>query len=553
MHVAIIGAGPTGLFLGAALARRGHRVTAVDRDAGPAPDGGWSRRGVMQFHHAHGFRPQIVDALQAEVPEALRRLGGRRRRADRVHAPRRRDHARRDALAAGDLRACAAHRRRRDPRPDPAPRPRRRRWSSTARAPAAWWSTASDLPADLVVDASGRAGRATRPLRAAPAITGRTGVAYVDRQYRLRPGAEPGPMTNPLAWQADLDGYQVIVFRHERGMFSVLIVRPDRRSRPRSAPERGRLRRGLPDGPGPRRLDRPGARRADRPGARRRRAGQPLPRPGGSGRERPPGLRGRGRRGRHDDADVRPRDHDLAPAGPRAAPAPGRRRGRRGRRGRLRHVVRGAHAALGGRPRPHGHGHARPVGGSRRRPHPPPAVRPRHGRGAGRARPSGRRRGPTSRCSPGRSASTRWSRSPRRSTAAAGARPGPRGPPGTSSRGRCAGPQGPTGGSSRRCSASRSCASPSSSPASRRPWRCRLRSKRRSRSTCSCASRSASSSVTPPWARLRILVLLRGVGVDALGDLGLGAGFLARHGVQPRWPSARPPTESAVGTVIHEA
>ena len=39
MRVAIIGAGPTGLFLGAALARRGHRVTAVDRDPGPAADG----------------------------------------------------------------------------------------------------------------------------------------------------------------------------------------------------------------------------------------------------------------------------------------------------------------------------------------------------------------------------------------------------------------------------------------------------------------------------------------------------------------------------------
>ena len=35
MQIAIIGAGPAGLFLGSALARRGHRVTAVDRDPGP--------------------------------------------------------------------------------------------------------------------------------------------------------------------------------------------------------------------------------------------------------------------------------------------------------------------------------------------------------------------------------------------------------------------------------------------------------------------------------------------------------------------------------------
>jgi hypothetical protein len=51
-------------------------------------------------------------------------------------------------------------------------------------------------------------------------------MAYVDRQYRLRPGAQPGPMLNPIAWQADFQGYQAIVFLHEAGHFSVLLVRP---------------------------------------------------------------------------------------------------------------------------------------------------------------------------------------------------------------------------------------------------------------------------------------------------------------------------------------
>jgi 2-polyprenyl-6-methoxyphenol hydroxylase-like FAD-dependent oxidoreductase len=225
MHIAIIGAGPTGLFLGAALARRGHRVTAVDRDAGPDPDGGWDRRGVMQFHHAHGFRPQIGEALQAEIPGAYdgwlaagaepitftlpdgeRIPGGMRSRRETferalraavVGTPGltlRRGHV--DAVTLDGARATGLR------------------------------VDGHDLPADLVIDASGRAGRATRALWAAPTLTGRTGVAYVDRQYRLRPGADPGPMTNPLAWQADLDGYQVIVFRHEGGVFSILIVRP---------------------------------------------------------------------------------------------------------------------------------------------------------------------------------------------------------------------------------------------------------------------------------------------------------------------------------------
>src|SRR4051794_25348432 len=71
MQIAIIGAGPAGLFLGSALARRGHRVTAFDRDPGPTDDTTWTRRGVMQFHHAHAFRQTVVDAVGREVPEAM--------------------------------------------------------------------------------------------------------------------------------------------------------------------------------------------------------------------------------------------------------------------------------------------------------------------------------------------------------------------------------------------------------------------------------------------------------------------------------------------------
>ena len=38
MDVIIVGAGPTGMTVGAVLARRGHRVVAFDPDRGPAPD-----------------------------------------------------------------------------------------------------------------------------------------------------------------------------------------------------------------------------------------------------------------------------------------------------------------------------------------------------------------------------------------------------------------------------------------------------------------------------------------------------------------------------------
>jgi 2-polyprenyl-6-methoxyphenol hydroxylase-like FAD-dependent oxidoreductase len=225
VRTAIIGAGPTGLFLGTAMSRRGHQVTVVDRDPGPTPNGAWPRRGVMQFHHAHGFRGQVVQALQRELPEAYDRwvaagaepivmdvpgrknlpLGMRSRRETFERALRqtasrqegldiRRGHV--DAVTASDGRVDGL-------RVDGDP-----------------------LPADLVIDASGRAGRVTSALRPTPTLGGPCGIAYVDRQYQLHEDAEPGPLLNPLAWQGDYDGYMVIIFVHEHGIFSVLIVRP---------------------------------------------------------------------------------------------------------------------------------------------------------------------------------------------------------------------------------------------------------------------------------------------------------------------------------------
>jgi 2-polyprenyl-6-methoxyphenol hydroxylase-like FAD-dependent oxidoreductase len=84
----------------------------------------------------------------------------------------------------------------------------------------------SVVEADLVVDASGRAGRLDRNRDGTPELDGDCGLAYVDRTYRLHPGAEPGPMSSPIAYMADFDGYQCLVFLHELGHFSVVIVRP---------------------------------------------------------------------------------------------------------------------------------------------------------------------------------------------------------------------------------------------------------------------------------------------------------------------------------------
>lgn len=223
MRIAVVGAGPTGLYLSIALARRGHAVTVVDRDPGPAVDGSWSRKGVMQFHQPHAFRAQVVEALRAETPEVWGALvaagaepvespefpgqivGVRCRRLTFERVLRAaaqaepgvellRGHA--DEVLTGGGRATGV-------RVDGA-----------------------EVAADLVLDASGRAGRLTRPLRA-PGEGGPCGSAYVSRQYVLVDGAAPGPLTMPLAAIAFHPGYGVIVFPHDNGVFSTVFARPD--------------------------------------------------------------------------------------------------------------------------------------------------------------------------------------------------------------------------------------------------------------------------------------------------------------------------------------
>ena len=225
MRIAIVGAGPAGLFLGAGLARRGHQVTAVERDPGPAADGTWPRRGVMQFHHAHAFRPQVAQALEQELPEALRQWLAAGAEPVRLRLPDAREmpagmRSRRMTFERALRTAALAV---------PGFEVRRGHVEEVAsrhgRADGIRFDGAI-LPADLVIDASGRAGRATRSLRPAVTSGGPCGIAYVDRQYQLLPGAEPGPLVNPVMWQAELDGYQVLVFVHEHGIFSVLLARP---------------------------------------------------------------------------------------------------------------------------------------------------------------------------------------------------------------------------------------------------------------------------------------------------------------------------------------
>ena len=220
MDVVIVGAGPTGLTLGAGLARRGHRAVAFDRDPGPCSDGSWGRRGVMQFEHPHGFRPQVRDLLLDEWPEAWHMwvelgafpidvagtatpvIGVRSRRLTYERA------LRRAAVDVDGLTVEVGH------------------VDGLLERHGHVVGVVVDggaVEADLVIDAAGRASRLSS--WGPGDLDDDTGMAYVTRTYRRRE-AGLGPMTSPVAWVGIFDGYQAYVFPHEGGHFSVVIIRP---------------------------------------------------------------------------------------------------------------------------------------------------------------------------------------------------------------------------------------------------------------------------------------------------------------------------------------
>src|SRR5688572_1925345 len=61
------------------LARDGHRVTVLERDAAPPPPsadawGQWPRPGVGQFHQPHVLHPRFRLILEEELPGMVERL-----------------------------------------------------------------------------------------------------------------------------------------------------------------------------------------------------------------------------------------------------------------------------------------------------------------------------------------------------------------------------------------------------------------------------------------------------------------------------------------------
>ena len=83
-NVLLVGGGICGLGAALLLARDGHEVTVVERDADPVPDSpqeawdAWTRKGVAQFRQPHNLMPGLRLILEGELPDlqdALLRAG----------------------------------------------------------------------------------------------------------------------------------------------------------------------------------------------------------------------------------------------------------------------------------------------------------------------------------------------------------------------------------------------------------------------------------------------------------------------------------------------
>jgi len=74
-QIIVMGGGVSGLATAILLARDGHDVTVLERDAEPPPATleeaieGWPRRGVAQFRQAHYMLPRGRTVLDEDLPD----------------------------------------------------------------------------------------------------------------------------------------------------------------------------------------------------------------------------------------------------------------------------------------------------------------------------------------------------------------------------------------------------------------------------------------------------------------------------------------------------
>ncbi|MGH9180644.1 MAG: NAD(P)/FAD-dependent oxidoreductase, partial [Acidimicrobiales bacterium] len=245
-EVVVVGGGVGGLGVALALGGR-HGVTVVERDCLPHADSpaaafdAWQRRGAPQARHSHAFlarlrnllrdrAPALRDELLAEgateirltehPPPALVGMDAEPGDEDLVNIACRRTTfewvLRRHVLAAGtQLRTAAVTGLVAEPGPPGTTGPR---------VGGVYLEDGSLVPADLVVDASGRRSPLPGWLAAVGGgpvdeTTDGTGIVYSSRFYAVTPGGSAPPLDRLVL--GDLGHLKYALFPGDNGTFSI--------------------------------------------------------------------------------------------------------------------------------------------------------------------------------------------------------------------------------------------------------------------------------------------------------------------------------------------
>ena len=247
-RVAVVGGSVAGLSAALFLARRGHCVVVLERDAAPTPAtveqaGAWRRRATPQAAHSHAFVARCRTILAAEAPDVLAALvdAGVRQAVLADDRP--------DTDCGAGAGADAGNAA--DPDAELVVLNARRsvfEWVlrqaaerqpgvelrtgvtvtgiDTSRNGRVWVTgvatDAGPVPADVVVDAGGKRSP-VRSWTAANQTAERDvpcGISYVTRFYRLR-DHEPGRLNRGFTHGASFDRYSCLVFPADNGAFSI--------------------------------------------------------------------------------------------------------------------------------------------------------------------------------------------------------------------------------------------------------------------------------------------------------------------------------------------
>ena len=241
--VIVIGAGVAGLGTALALGRDGHRVTVLERDATPLPEGPseafwWDRRGAPQVRHSHMFLARLRNVLRDHYPDVREAL-----------------------LAAGATELTIAEMTPDGMDPTPLPGDEDLAMIACRRTTFEWvlrtkvlecdhvdfrdgvivdgvlvenghvvgvrTKDAEELRADVVVAANGRRSEFPRWVRDAglghiEEVTEDTGIVYWSRFYKLLEGAAEPKQEGPIG--GDLGYMKFAVFPGDNGTFSVTLA-----------------------------------------------------------------------------------------------------------------------------------------------------------------------------------------------------------------------------------------------------------------------------------------------------------------------------------------